>query len=451
MVFTTGTGHDETLLKEARLLVEAETATEILDTCRSLEHSHCVYRDRKCLNLIAAEAPTSLSVRRALSSSLGYRASGGQIGPDSRCFQGSFYIDKIEALAIELLKKLFQCDFADHRLMGGLAACNVVYSAFAPHGARVMSLSQSSGGDSSNLKDGPPGLRGAEIIPIPFDKQTLTIDLERFYKVAERYKPTLVAIGETATLFPQPVREIVRFIKQWNGKLYFDAAHQAGLIAAGVYPNPLKNGADIITGSGGKTFSGPQSGLILWNNPTFSEPVTHTIFPVLTGSHQINRVYALIVSALELMEFGQTYLSNVVKNAKYLAKQLCTAGLKVLGKEKGYTQTHQLLIDVSKFGNGIEIARKLEKANIIVNKMLIPADSDTQDAVPHGIRLGLCEVTRRGMGFQQMEQIADFITDTILKDDSRINNIKKDVINFLGPYEKIYYSFEEKLPPQGSF
>ncbi len=431
-------------------MVETKTATEILGACQSLEREHRIYRDRKCLNLIAAEAPTSLSVRRALSSPLGYRASGGHIGPDSRCFQGSFYIDKIEALAIELLKKLFQCDFADHRLMGGLAACNVVYSAFAPHGARVMSLSQSSGGDSSNLKNGPPGLRNAQIIPIPFDKQTLAIDLQRFYDIAERYKPTLVAIGETATLFPQPVKEMSQFIKRWNGKLYFDAAHQAGLIASGLYPNPLGEGADIMTGSGGKTFSGPQSGLIFWNNPTFSEAITHTIFPVLTGSHQINRVYALIISTLELMEFGRAYLSNVVENARYLARQLCTAGLKVLGKEKGYTQTHQLLIDVSRFGDGIEIARKLEKANIIVNKMLIPDDSDTQDAVPHGIRLGLCEVTRRGMRFQQMEQIADFITDAILKDEEGIETLKQEVVKFLKPYDKIYYSFEEKLPPQGS-
>ena len=121
-----------------------------------------------------------------------------------------------------------------------------------------MSLSQSSGGDSSNLKDGPPGLRNAKIIPIPFDKQTLVVDLERFYKVAEHYKPMLVAIGETATLFPQPVKEMSQFIKQWNGTLYFDAAHQAGLIAVGVYPNPLKNGADVMTGSGENPSAAPK-------------------------------------------------------------------------------------------------------------------------------------------------------------------------------------------------
>lgn len=181
-----------------------------------------------------------------------------------------------------------------------------------------------------------------------------------------------------------------------------------------------------MTGSGGKTLSGPQSGIIVWNNRNFSEKIYNTIFPTLTGSHQINRVFALAIALLENREFGKIFLNKVVENAKYLANELYDMGLDVLGKDRGFTQTHQVLINVSQIGGGKKIAKKLEKANIIVNKMLVPSDLDNEEATPSGIRLGLCELTRKGVLKEDIKKIANFMRAVIFG-DKNISDIKEEV------------------------
>ena len=130
-----------------------------------------------------------------------------------------------------------------------------------------------------------------------------------------------------------------QIIAEWGGKFIFDGAHQAGLIAGGQFQNPLNEGAVVLTGSAGKTFSGPQSGMILWNDPQLTQPIADTIFPALAATHQVNRVAALAVSAAEMIEFGEFYMAQIVKNAKALGKALDERGIPVLGAHKGYTQT----------------------------------------------------------------------------------------------------------------
>lgn len=448
MTFTTGDFHDTKVLDEiADFVFAADDNKKILQRLMALERGHVKYRDNQCINLIAAEAPTSPLVRKCLSSSFGYRASGGHIGKTSRCFPGMYFVDQIEAICIELLKSLFACNFSDHRILGGLAACNVVYSSLIDRGDVVMTLSQSNGGDSSNLVDGPISARGGKIVYMPYDKSDLSIDLENFFDVADRYRPKVVAIGEATTLFHHPIEDISRFISQWGGRLFFDGAHQAGLIASGVYPNPLSAGAAVLTGSGGKTFSGPQSGMIMWNDPNLTKIIVHNIFPVFTGSHQVNRVFALAVSCLEMSEYGVAYMTAVTKNAKSLALELDSLGLDVFGKNKGFTDTHQILVDVKKYGSGQEISEKLASANIIANKMLTPYDKDTSDAVPTGIRIGTSEITRYGISAQDLKSIAHLIYDAIHADSEEcIRMVKRGVISLRERYNKIYYCFDGGLP-----
>lgn len=334
--------------------------------------------------------------------------------------------------------------------MGGLAACNVVYSSLIDRGDVVMTLSQSCGGDSSNLVDGPISARGGKVVYMPYNKIDLSIDLEKFFDVADRYKPKVVAIGEATTLFHHPIEDISRFVSQWGGGLFFDGAHQAGLIASGVYPNPLSAGATVLTGSGGKTFSGPQSGMIMWNDPSLTKNIVYNIFPVFTGSHQINRVFALAVSCLELSEYGAAYMTAVTKNAKLLAFELDNLGLDVFGKNKGFTDTHQILVDVKKYGSGHEISEKLASANIMTNKMLTPYDKDTADAVPTGIRIGTSEITRYGISAQDLKSIAHLIYETIHADSEKIVRVvKEEVMSLRKKYNKIFYCYGGGLPNPG--
>ncbi|MCB0183376.1 MAG: hypothetical protein KDE31_03890, partial [Caldilineaceae bacterium] len=238
----------------------------------------------------APEAPTSPTVRRLLASEIGTRAAEGHIGRVNRWFAGTQYIDEVESLCVELLKKAFRCNYADHRLMGSMIGNLTVYHALTQPGDRIMTAAQPFGGHSSNRHDGPAGTRGVEIYDVPFDPEKLEVDLDRFAEEAERIRPKLVVMGMSMTLFPLPVREMAKIVAPWGGKFIYDGAHQAGLIAGGQFQDPLREGAEILTGSAGKTFSGPQSGMILWNDGTLTEPITEAIFPVLVATHQVNRV-----------------------------------------------------------------------------------------------------------------------------------------------------------------
>ncbi len=402
--------HDADVLAHARAIMNAsesprQWAQEVINAVKRNEH----WRGEQCINLLAPEAPTSPAVRSLLSSEIGIRAAEGHIGRVNRWFAGTQYIDEVEALCVELLKTAFRCNYADHRLMGSMLGNMAVYTALAQPGDTVMSAAQPFGGHSSNRSDGPAGMRGLNIVDVPFNPETLEVDLDRFAQVARQHQPKLVVMGMSMTLFPLPVREMSRIIEPWGGKLIFDGAHQAGLIAGGQFQDPLNEGAVVLTGSAGKTFSGPQSGMIMWNDPSLTRPLADTIFPVLAATHQVNRVAALAVAAAEMIEFGKFYMAQIVKNSQALGKALEANGIEVLGAQRGYSQTHQVIARVKPFGGGLEVAHRLAKTNIITNKNLVPGDRPEDWDRPSGLRMGTIEVTRLGMCEQDMATIAGFI------------------------------------------
>ncbi|WP_255248237.1 aminotransferase class I/II-fold pyridoxal phosphate-dependent enzyme [Terribacillus saccharophilus] len=243
------------------------------------------------------------------------------------------------------------------------------------------------------------------------------------------------------TLFPFPLKEMSAIVAEWGGKIFFDGAHQLGLIGGGQFQDPLREGAVIMTGSAGKTFSGPQSGIIVWNDPEINKPITDAIFPALAATHQVNRVAALAAAAAEFLAFGEDYMAQIVKNAQALGSALQERGLTMLGAHKGFTRTHQVIADVRAYGNGLDIANKLGQANIITNKNLIPSDQPENWDYPSGLRIGTTEVTRLGMKEKDMETIADFIL-AVLEDKKSPENIRKEVIEFRKQYQKIHYCFD---------
>ncbi|MCA9987004.1 MAG: hypothetical protein KDE59_22000, partial [Anaerolineales bacterium] len=349
--------HDPSILRHARQLLDAAAgpagmAQEVLAAVQRNDE----WRGQRCLNLLAPEAPTSPTVRRLLASEIGTRAAEGHIGRVNRWFAGTQHIDEVEALCVELLKKAFRCNYADHRLMGSMIGNMTVYHSLTQPGDRVMTAAQPFGGHSSNRSDGPAGTRGVEIFDVPFNPDTLEVDLDKFAEEAGRIQPKLVIMGMSMTLFPLPVREMAEIIQPWGGTFVYDGAHQAGLIAGGQFQDPLNEGAAILTGSAGKTFSGPQSGMIMWNDGTLTKGITEAIFPVLVATHQVNRVAALAVAAAEMLEYGKVYMAQIVKNSQALGQALADRGIPVLAADRGFTRSHQVIADVSAFGGGLDVA-----------------------------------------------------------------------------------------------
>ena len=438
--------HDPEVLARARAIMnETESprmwAQAVIEAVKRNEE----WRGERCINLLAPEAPTSPMVRALLSSEIGTRAAEGHIGRVNRWFAGTQYIDEVESLCVELLKVAFRCNYADHRLMGSMLGNMTVYHAMAQPGDVIMSAPQPFGGHSSNRYDGPAGTRGVKIFDVPFNIEELEVDLDGFTRAARGHKPKLVVMGMSMTLFPLPVQQMSDIIAEWGGKFIFDGAHQAGLIAGGQFQDPLKEGAIVLTGSAGKTFSGPQSGMILWNDPALTKPLTDAIFPALAATHQVNRVAALAVAAAEMIEYGKFYMAQIVKNSRTLGKALDERGIPVLCAHKGYSQTHQVILKVKQFGGGLEVAHRLAKANIITNKNLVPEDRPEDWDRPSGLRLGTIEVTRLGMNESDMETIAGFIERVLVKNQPP-ELVGEDVIDFRLPKQTLYYNFDNEYP-----
>lgn len=438
--------HDAAILAQARAILDATEsprawAQAVIDAVKRNEE----WRGQRCINLLAPEAPTSPTVRALLASEIGTRAAEGHIGRVNRWFAGTQHIDEVEALCVELLKTAFRCRYADHRLMGSMLGNLTVYHALTQPGDVIMSAAQPFGGHSSNRSDGPAGTRGLQIVDIPFDPVALEVDLDVFATLARQVRPEVVVLGMSMTLFPLPVREMSQIIAEWGGKFIFDGAHQAGLIAGGQFQDPLNEGAAVLTGSAGKTFSGPQSGMIMWNDPTLTEPLTTAIFPVLVATHQVNRVAALAVSAAEMIEYGQRYMAQIVKNSQALGKALDERGIPMWCAHKGYSQTHQVIANVKQFGGGLEVAHRLAQANIITNKNLIPGDRPEDWDRPSGLRIGTIEITRLGMREQDMATIADFIA-RILVNGEAPETVGQEVVDFRLPQQTVYYNFDNGLP-----
>lgn len=439
--------HDPEVLARARALLDAcqsvqEMQQAVLDAVARNEE----WRGQRCINLLAPEAPTSPTARALLASEVGIRAAEGHIGAINRWFVGTKYIDEIEALCIELLKQVFRTRYADHRLMGSMLGNMAVYTALTEPGDVIMSVAQPFGGHSSNRLDGPAGVHGLKIVDVPFDPAELEVDLDLFRKMAPLVRPKVVALGLSMTLFPVPVQAMRDVVAEWGGHIFFDGAHQLGLIAGGQFQDPMREGAAVLTGSAGKTFSGPQSGIIVWDDPELTVPITDAIFPVLVATHQVNRVAALAVSAAEMLAFGEIYMRQIVRNAQALGAALHQRGIPILGAHKGYTRTQQVIADVRQFGGGLEVARQLARANIITNKNLIPDDKPEDWDRPSGLRMGSIEVTRLGMREKDMETIADFMA-RILIEKAAPEDVMEDVVDFRLPYQTMYYCFDNGLPP----
>ena len=438
--------HDRAILARARAILDGcqssrEMYQAVLDSVKRNEQ----WRGTQCINLLAPEAPTSPTVRALLSSEVGIRAAEGHIGAENRWFVGTQYIDEIEALCMELLKQLFKVRYADHRLMGSMLGNLTVYAALTQPGDVIMSIPQPVGGHSSNRLDGPAGVRGLKIVDIPFDPTELIVDLDLFRKMAPLVLPRVVSLGASMTLFPFPVRQMSEIIAEWGGRVFFDGAHQLGLIAAGLFQDPIREGAAVLTGSAGKTFSGPQSGVIVWDDPKLTAPFTQAIFPTLVATHQVNRVAALAAATAEMLAFGKDYMTQIVRNAKALGAALHQRGIPILGAHKGFTETQQVIADVRQFGGGLEVAQRLARANLITNKNLIPSDTPENWDRPGGLRMGSIEVTRLGMREAEMEQIAEFIARVVVE-KAAPENVLEDVIEFRQPFQKLYYCFENGLP-----
>lgn len=416
---------------------------------KHLKGHHALFQE--VIPLIASENIPSPSVREALISDFGNRYAEGW--PGERVYAGCSYIDEVESICIELAKKIFKAEFVDVRPISGVVANLVVYSVFAQPSDIILALSIPCGGHISMGKidfGGTAGaVRGLKVEYFPYDYDELTIDVDKTKEkirmmAANNEKPKLAMFGGSVLPFSQPVKELEEVFHEIGAKINYDAAHVSGLIAGNQFQDPLREGADSVTMSTHKTLPGPQHGMVLsWAR--YAEQIKKATFPGLVSNHHLNAVAGVAITLAEMQEFGEIYARQIIKNSRALGQALYERGLKVLGEQKGFSESHILWIDVWEHGDGGKIEGELEKANIITNRNLLPLDVKMGRHYKHpgGLRLGTQEVTRLGMKEEEMDIIAEFIKRVII-DKVPPTIVKKDVLSFRKSYQKVHFCFENE-------
>ena len=246
-------------------------------------------------------------------------------------------------------------------------------------------------------------------------------------------------------LFPTPLKELSDAAHEVGSTVMYDGAHVLGLIAGGVFQDPLREGADVMTGSSHKTFPGPQGGFLLSSNedPKFQRKLNNSMFPGVVSSYHLHHVAGKVVALAEFEAFGAAYVQDIVRNAQAFAQALAAEGFDVLAESRGYTASHQVLTrhgDIDS-GAGATAAALLEKAGIITNMNMLPGD--TKAMTPSGLRLGVQELTRVGMGPREMEEVASFYARALLRNED-VNAIKNDVHHLKSDFQHVQYCFDSE-------
>jgi glycine hydroxymethyltransferase len=323
----------------------------------------------------------------------------------NRKYTGNRYLADLDAGAQAAVASLFNAGFADLRPLSGHIAGISVLMALCKPGDLVLELDSPGGGHRLAEKLANAQLCPLRVLPLPLDAENYTVDARASVELIARERPRVVILGSSLFLFPHPIAPLAKALHEVGGILLFDASHVLGLIAGGAYPNPLDEGADVITSSTHKTFAGPQGGLLLTNDHALYNKIAPAIYPALVTNHHLHRIPATWAVCEEWKAFGRDHAAAVVANARALGAALHNKGLNVVGTKEGYTSTHTILVADS---HAKANAAKLEKVGILTTPVGLP--SSLGGAC---LRLGVQEITRRGMTPHDATEIAALICDVL--------------------------------------
>ncbi len=338
--------------------------------------------------------------------------------PGKRYYGGCVNVDVVENLAIEYLQKLFGCKYANVQPHSGSSANMAVYRALLEKGDTVMGMNLSHGG---HLTHGHPiNFSGIDYKIIGYDvnPKTELIDYDEVERLAKENKPKMIIAGASAYSRIIDFKRFREIADSVGAYLMVDMAHIAGLVAAGLHPNPVEY-ADVVTSTTHKTLRGPRGGIILTNSEEIIKKINKTIFPGIQGGPLMHVIAAKAQSFSEALDPSfKTYQEQVLKNIKELSKSLEENGFRIVS---GGTDNHLILVDVTSSNlTGKESEKLLDEINITVNKNTIPYDK-ASPMVTSGIRIGSPAMTTRGLKEAEFYEIGNIISDALLKKDTEEN------------------------------
>jgi len=407
----------------------------------AVTESGTLYRDG--LGMIASENIVSPMVQKIVSSDLHGRYAEGL--PFKRYYQGCGGFDTIEDLGLSLAKEVFNVPFANIQSTSGTVSNIAAMKALAKPGDSITAVSTADGGHISHARMGAVGLRDLNLSTYPWDEERMEPDIDASADLIREVAPKIALFGQSVFLFPTPLKELADAAHEVGATVMYDGAHVLGLIAGGCFQDPLHEGADVMTGSSHKTFPGPQGGFILSSSEDekFQRKLNNAVFPGTCSSYHLHHVAGKVVALAEFQEYGAELSKNTVANAQAFAAALAAEGFDVLAESRGYTASHQVLTRHGELdsGAGAKAADLLEQAGIITNMNMLPGD--TKAMTPSGLRLGVQELTRVGMGTDEMVDVARFYARVLLNGEDP-KSVKNDVRDFKSNYQVIRYCFNEE-------
>lgn len=428
-----------------------------------------LWRQRSCFNLIPSETTPSLLVKLCeISDPAGrYAEHRTMKGKEIYFYQGTDFIRDVEEEARRAICEFFGCEEAELRPISGQMANEVVFKAMVKllisqsenrinRMRLVMNNDLTKGGHLSsqpmgalfNYVETDPQTGKEAVLNFPVRKDNpYKIDTEQMIELIEERRPDLIVFGKSMFISREPVKEASQAAARLEPRpvIMYDMAHVLGLY--GAFQKPLEEGADVLTGSTHKTFFGPQRGVVV-SNMGKQHPlrklwieIKGRAFPGSTSNHHLGTLLGLLVATYEMLAFKEAYQAQVRANAKAFARALKSYGLDVEGDPaESYTETHQVIVRVRKYGTGEEIARRLEQNNIICNYQALPDDQSFIES--SGIRTGVQEMTRFGMVEQDFDHLAALVAEVVIRN----KNVKDEVVS----YRKKFCEMKYCLPPDQS-
>ena len=397
--------------------IAADTATapasEIDARIEALITRNSEIHDADCFNLNPATNVMNPRAEAALARGLGSRPSLGY--PGDKYEMGLEAIEEIEVICAELAAEVFGARYAEIRVGSGALANLYGFMALTKPGDTIIAPPPAVGGHVTHHDAGCAGLYGLRTVPAPIAADGYTVDLDGLREMARRERPKLITIGGSLNLFPHPVREIRAIADEVGAKVLFDAAHQCGIIAGGVWANPLAEGAHLMTMSTYKSLGGPAGGLIVTDDAGIAERLDRIAFPGMTANFDAAKSAALAITLLDWREHGHPYARAMVDLAQALAAELAALGLPVFAAARGATQSHQFAIEAAGFGGGQAASKTLRQAGFLACGIGLPIAAVEGDL--NGLRIGTPELVRRGVTPADAAALAGLIAEGLRSND----------------------------------
>jgi glycine hydroxymethyltransferase len=378
----------------------------------------------ECVQLNPAANVMNPRAEAALAAGLGSRPSLGY--PGDKYEMGLEAVEQIEVIAAQLSCEVFGADFAEVRVGSGALANLYTFMACCAPGDSIIVPPASIGGHVTHNEAGAAGLYGLDIHEAPIDAERYTVDVDAVRALAHRVQPKLITIGCSLNLQHHPVAELRAVADEVGATLLFDAAHLSGVIAGGAWPNPLQDGAHVMTCSTYKSLGGPPSGLLVTNDMQIAERIDAIAFPGLTANFDVGTTAALAIALVDWLRHGPAYAAEMLASANALQSGLLAEGVDALP-----TQSHAFAVRTD---DGHRLAQQLRAANLLTSGIGLPgATGETMN----GLRLGTNEIVRWGMAAADMAELAALVARAIAA--GAAGGLADEVTEFRGRFGSLHF------------